>query len=284
MTDWLIARMIRNNYLEPLHHDRIPNFFSEAGAIYQDRSYDPGNRFSVPWQSGITGIGYDPELTGREITSWNDLFDPAFKGKVGMFTEMRDTVNLGLLGNGVDPQQATIEDVERVQQQLLDQRERGIVRGYYGNEYADALVTGDLAITMAWSGDIFQKQFDKPRLRFVVPQEGGILWTDNMAIPAGAEHPADAHEFVNFVYRPEIAAQIAEYVNYITPVPAAKDFILQHAEEAEDAEDAEYLRGVAESPLVFPTPEMEGRLHSYRVLDEEEEEQWNELFQEVAQA
>jgi spermidine/putrescine transport system substrate-binding protein len=137
---------------------------------------------------------------------------------------------------------------------------------------------------MAWSGDVFQLQLDNPDLQFVVPEEGAILWTDNMVIPKGAEHPNDALAMMDFLYRPEIAAQVAEYVNYITPVPGAQELIREHAQTAADEGDqetADYLNTVAESPLVFPTDDMLSRLHSYKVLDEEEERRWNELFQEV---
>jgi len=275
VTDWLIAKMARLGYLEGLDHELLPQFEANAGAVYKDPSYDPGNAYSVPWQSGITGIGYNPKLTKRELTSFEDLFDPAFEGNVGMFTEMRDTMNLTLLGLGVDPQNATAEDAERAAQKLTEQRDAGIVRDYYGNNYADAFARGDLWATMAWSGDVFQLQFDNPDLQFVVPDEGGILWVDNMAIPKGAEHPVDAHMFMDFVYDPEIAAQIAAWVNYICPVPAAQDIL----KEAKD----NYTKTVANSPLVFPTPEMEERLHHYKDLDEEEEEVWNELFGAVIQ-
>ena len=279
VTDWLIAKMARLGYLEELDHSKIPNFTATAGPVYKDPSYDPANKYSVPWQSGITGIGYNPDLTGREITSFEDLFDPAFAGKVGMFKEMRDTMNLTLLGMGVDPLSAAPQDVEAAQQKLLEQRDEGIVRQYYGNEYADALVREDLWLTMAWSGDVFQLQFDKPELQFVVPEEGGILWVDNMAIPDGATAPIDAMEFMNFVYQPEIAAQIAAWVNYICPVPEAQEILRQRAEDDDD----DYLRSVAESPLVFPTPEMEARVSHYRDLDEDEEIVWNDLFGAVIQ-
>ncbi len=279
VTDWLIAKMIRLGYLEELDHTKTFNFGANAGEVYKDPSYDPGNRYSVPWQSGITGIGYNPELTGREITSFEDLFDPAFKGKVGMFKEMRDTMNLTLLGLGIDPKSATPADVENAQAKLLEQRDAGIVRQYYGNEYADALVREDLWLTMAWSGDVFQLQFDKPELQFVVPEEGGILWVDNMAIPDNASAPIDAMEFMNFVYQPEVAAQIAAWVNYICPVPAAQQILRERAVEEDDS----YLSAVADSPLVFPTPEMEARLKHYKDLDENEEEIWNDLFGAVVQ-
>ena len=289
MTDWMIGNMIELGYLEPINVERdVPNFVEGADPVYLERSYDPGNQYSVPYQSGITGIAYNPELVDEEITSLDQLFDPEFIqkycGQIGMFSEMRDVVSLALLYNGVTPEEATIEDVEAAQEVLLEQAE--CVRGYYGNEYADDLANGSLAITMAWSGDVFQLQFDNPDLTFVVPDEGGILWTDNMAIPKGAEHPNDALAMMNYLYEPEVAAQVAEWVNYITPVPGAQEIIRQHAEEAEaegDTETAEYLTAVADSPLVFPTEDMLSRLYSYKVLSEDEERQWNELFQEVVQ-
>jgi spermidine/putrescine transport system substrate-binding protein len=289
MTDWMIGNMARLGYLEPLDVERdVPNFVANADPIYLERSYDPGNQYSVPYQSGLTGIAYNPELVDEEITSMDALFDPEFVekycGQIGMFIEMRDSMSFAMLYNGVNPSEATLEDAEAAQQTLLEQAP--CVRGYYGNEFAQALADGSLAITMAWSGDVFQLQFDNPDLQFVVPEEGAILWTDNMAIPKGAAHPNAALEMMDYLYDPENAAQVAEWVNYITPVPGAQEIITQHADDAEaegDTETAEYLRAVAESPLVFPTQEMLDRLYSYKVLDEEEERTWNELFQEVVQ-
>jgi spermidine/putrescine transport system substrate-binding protein len=289
MTDWMIGNLARLGYLEPIDVERdVPNFVANADPVYLERSYDPGNQYSVPYQSGITGIAYNPELVDEEITSLAQLLDPEliekYCGQIGMFIEMRDSMSFALLYNGVTPADATTEDVEAAQQTLLDQAP--CVRGYYGNEYADDLANGSLAITMAWSGDVFQLQFDNPDLQFVVPDEGGILWTDNMAIPKGAQHPNAALAMMDYLYDPAVAAQVAEWVNYITPVPGAQEIILQHADEAADEGDTEtedYLRAVAESPLVFPTQDMLDRLYSYKVLDEEEERQWNELFQEVVQ-
>lgn len=277
VTDWLIGKMSRLGYLETLDHSLLPNFDAHAGDIYKDPTYDPGNQHSVPWQSGITGIAYNPDLTGRDISSVEDLFDPAFKGKVGMMTEMRDTMNLVLLGMGIDPQDATAEDAEAAQQKLLEQRDQGIVRQYYGNDYVQPLANGDLTLTMAWSGDVLGKTLGaNSKIRFVVPDEGGILWVDNMAIPQDAANPIDAHEMMNFVYQPEIAAQMTAWINYISPVPEAQA-ILQQAKDT-------YTKQVANSPLVFPTPDMESRLHHYRNLTEEEEQTWQSLFDEVTQA
>ena len=280
ITDWQVGKLIALDYLEEIDpNTAVPQFVANAGEKYKNPSYDPGNKHSVPWQSGITGIGYNPKLTGREITGFKDLLDPKFKGKVGMFSDMRDCMHLALLYNGIEPQNATIDDVKKAQKTLLDQAP--LVRKYYGNEYADDLSSGALALTMAWSGDVFQLQFDNPDLKFVVPEEGGILWVDNMTIPKRAKHPIDAIQMMNFVYDPEIAAQITEYVNYICPVPAAQAVIKKHAAEAKSKDDKDYLNSVADSPLVFPTEDMLSRLRSYKVLGDDEEKEWNDLFQQV---
>lgn len=286
ITDWLVGNMIRLGFLEEFDvATSVPNFVANAASKYKNPTYDPNNRHSVPWQSGLTAMAYNPALVSEEINSLSQLFDPAFiekySGKIGMFTEMRDTMNLTLLYLGVDPANATVDDAKRARDVLLAQAP--YVRGYYGNEFAQYLADGSLAITMAWSGDIFQLQFDNPDLKLVVPEEGAILWVDNMVIPAGAQHPNDALAMMDFVYQPEIAAQIAEYVNYICPVPAAQDIIRAHAAEAESEEDRDYLNAVAESPLVFPTEDMLSRVYSYKVLSEDEEREWNELFGEVVQ-
>jgi spermidine/putrescine transport system substrate-binding protein len=277
VTDWMIAKMARLGYLEQLHHEELPNFEAHAGEKFRDPFYDPDNRHSIPWAAGITGIGYDIEATGRELTSVQDLFDPAFAGQVGMFTEMRDTFGLVMLSQGVEPSSATVEDAEQAQQTLLDNRDN--FRGFYGNDYYDQLATGNLTVSMAWSGDVFALALDNPNLRFVVPEEGGMKWTDNMAIPAGAEHPTDAHLFMNFVYDPRIAANITEWVWYESPVAEVEQIIQEDVADGGPG----YLKQLADSDLVFPTPEMESQLHGYKVLDEEEEGIWNDLFQEVVQ-
>jgi len=273
VTDWMISKMARFGFLEELDFSLIPNFDRHAGEVYKDPNYDPNNAHSIPWQAGITGIAYNAALTGRDLTGMGDLFDPEFSGQIGMFREMRDTISLMLLYNGVDLEDATIEDVEHVQEQLIQQVDDGIVRQYYGNEYADALARQDIVASIAWSGDVIQLTLDNPDLKFIVPETGGILWVDNMAIPQNAINPIDAHEFMNFVYQPDIAAQIVGWVNYICPVPEAQEILA----------NTKGYGSIANSPLVFPTPEMESNLYRYTVLDDEQEAAWNDLFGAVIQ-
>jgi spermidine/putrescine transport system substrate-binding protein len=164
-----------------------------------------------------------------------------------------------------------------VRQLLLEHRDN--FRGFYGNDYVDQLATGSLAVSMAWSGDVFALALDNPNLRFVVPKEGGNRWSDNMAIPLGAEHPTDAHLFMDYVYDPRIAANITEWVWYESPVEPVHEIV------QEDARDGpKYLQALAQSELVFPTEETNAQTHAYKRLDEEEEQAWNDLFQEVIQA
>jgi spermidine/putrescine transport system substrate-binding protein len=275
-----LSKMIQLDYLTPLPADQRPNFDRYAAQDVTDPAYDPDNRFTMAWQSGITGIAYDPKLTGGPVRSIADLFSGAFKGKVGLFADATDLPNFALLAIGVQPETSTIKDWRQAAEFLRRKRNEGIIRAFYTQGYINALSKGDVAVSMAWSGDIFQQNQSgaSSGLQFVVPDEGALLWTDNMVIPRGAQHPVDAIRLMDFVYRPEIAAMIAAAVAYITPVPAARDRILRMASRAM-GDPATVLAEVADSPLVFPAPEDRAKLHTYRVLaSEEETTEWDRLF------
>jgi spermidine/putrescine transport system substrate-binding protein len=273
-----LSQLINGNHLIPLDHDRLPSFTANASDLVTDPSWDPGNQYSVAWQSGLTGIAYRPEAVhalGREPRGLVDLWDRRLRGRVGMLSDLTDLGSFGLLADGVDPAASSISDWAEAAARLDEQKRSGVVRGYYDQGYIRALQRGDIWLTQAWSGDVFQsQQTGYGGLRFVVPQEGAMLWTDNLLIPRGAAHPADALSYMDFVYRPEIAAMIADWVQYITPVPAARTIIQQRYHD----------RAVANSPLVFPTlapgaADVTGRLYAYPVFDTPlEERRWDELF------
>jgi spermidine/putrescine transport system substrate-binding protein len=283
MSDWMINKMNRLGYLERLHHEELPNFAANADEKFRDPWYDPDNAHSIPWAAGITGIGYDIELTGREITRFEDLFDDAYAGRVGMFLEMRDTFGLALASMGIREADATLEDVQQAQQMLIQNRSK--IRGFYGNDYVDQLATGNLVATMAWSGDVFALSIDNPNLRFVIPEGGAMRWTDNMAIPAGSEHPLDAHMFMNHVYDPRVATNITEWVWYEPPVAGVRDIILADASgpNADNLSCSPFCSDLANDGFVFPSEETLAQTIPYKVLDEEEEQAWNDLFQQVVQ-
>jgi spermidine/putrescine transport system substrate-binding protein len=271
------------HWLVELDHTKMPNFFKNAAPRLLTRSFDVGNKFTMPWQSGFTGIGYNPKLTGRDITSFRDLFDPVFKGKVGMFAGNQDTGNLALVGLGINPDKSTPADWQKAADLLKQQRDAGIVRKYYDQSYIKALASGDTWLTMAWSGDIFQANLSAGNqdLKFVVPIEGGLIWTDNMCIPVGAAHPVDAITYMDWVYQPEQAATLAEYIDYITPVPGAKDIIAAQAAAAPDKDVKAALLGTADSPLVFPSALDLSKVSYYRDLSPAEATQWNTVFNSV---
>lgn len=263
-----VPLMMQQDYLIPLDQSRLVNFNANAGKAYSKRSWDPGNVYSIPYQGGITGIAYNPELTGREITSFQDLFDPAFAGKVGMFNDTEDLPNLTLLGMGVEPSSSTPDDWTAAADRLVQQREQGIVRQYYGQGYLGDLQRGDLALTMAWAADILISNISGfPNLKFVVPEEGALLWTDCLCIPKGAENPVDAIEMIDYLYRPEVAAGVTAWVQAVSPVPAAKDELIAQGHD-----------DVANNLLVFPSDDMYAKLHDYRILDPDEQEQWDDTF------
>ncbi len=269
---WQVTQLIRNGWLTPLDRALLPNFGRYASPIAKDPNYDPGNRYTIPWQSGFTGIAYNTKAIDREITSVKDLWDPAFKGRVGMMSDNTDLGSAGLLYLGLDPSTSSRADWRAAADVLANQRP--LVRGYYDQSYIDALEKGETWISQAWSGDVFQANASGfPHLRFVVPEEGVMHWTDNMMIPRGAANPLSAMQWMNYYYQPRVAAEVADWVEYITPVPAAQRILLRRDP------------AVAKSSLVFPTPAMAAKARNYPTYRTRAEyDAWNGLFDPIIAA
>jgi spermidine/putrescine transport system substrate-binding protein len=271
---WNLTELIDANLLTPLDQSRMPNFRKNASDLVKNPPYDPANKYTVTWQTGFTGIAYNTKYITRPITSFADLRDPAFNGHVGM---MNDNVELGcaaLLAIGVHPETSTVADWKKAATWLKAQRP--LVAGYYDQSYIQHLENGDTWITQAWSGDIFQaNQSGYPHLKFVVPNEGQVVWHDNMLIPRYAQHPVDAMEWINFYYTPEIAGLVEDWVNYVCPVPGAQQYILKTLKDPT----------VANSPLVFPSAEINAKSHSYPVFKNYAQfQQWNNIFNPIIQS
>jgi spermidine/putrescine transport system substrate-binding protein len=247
-------------------------------------AYDPGNAYTVAWQSGFTGIGYNPKLTGRDITSFEDLFDPKFKGKVGMFADVMELPTFALNGMGLNSEKSTEADWHKAAVKLQAQKNAGMVRKYYQQDYIQDLTRGNIWLSMAWSGDIFQANASGAKdLKFVIPKEGGTFWTDNLAIPKGAQHPLDAITYMNYCYEPRAAAMMAEGIDYITPVTDAKGIIASDAQKATGA-SKQALDYVATSPLVFPTQDEYARTHLFPNLTPSQTKTWTGLFEPIYQS
>ncbi|MGZ6214081.1 MAG: ABC transporter substrate-binding protein, partial [Candidatus Limnocylindria bacterium] len=248
-TSWLVKRMADLGYLEELDHSKLPNWTANCADYAKGLWFDKDNKYSVWWQGGITGIGYDPNLTGREITKFDDLLDPAFKGRVGGFSDMRDMMTLTLATLGINPTTATVADAQKARDKLLAAAKAGQFRGFYGNEYYDALAKGDLVASVAWSGDITQMQLnDNDKVQFVVPADGAPRWNDNLCIPKKAAWIDQAHKLFNYWYDPTPATTLSEYIGYFTPVKGVSERIKADADAyraSGDTTNADYYDAVA---------------------------------------
>jgi spermidine/putrescine transport system substrate-binding protein len=244
----LPARMIELGWLEKLDKSAIPNI-KNLQPVQQHPNWDANRDYSLPWQSGMTGIGYDPKLVGGDINSVEELLtNPKLKGKITMLTEFGDTIGLVMLANGDDPSKVTDASFNRAVKTIKAAVDSGQIRQFTGNDYAPLLAKGDIYACFAWSGDMVQLKADHPGLKWVLPKSGGMIWTDNMLIPKGGNAYA-ASVLMNWYYRPEIMAEVEDYVNYISPVVGA-DKVLEKKDPA-----------VAHNPLIFPTKEMLANVH-----------------------
>ena len=267
LTDWMAARMVRLGYLEKLDRDAIPNASNLVDALASP-AWDPDREYSLPWQSVLTGIGYDPNKVGGEITSISQLLeDPKLKGKVTFLTDMTDTIGLLILDGGGDPSKVVQADFDKAIDRLQQGVDSGQIRQFTGNDYSGPLAKGDIWAAVAWSGDIVQLTADNPNLRFAIPDAGGMIFTDNMLIPKGGD-VFTASTFMNFVYDPKVAAQIEAYVNYICPVQGA-------AEEIKAIDPS-----LASNNLIFPN---EATLANVHIFDAEvaDKKEYKEKFQAV---
>jgi spermidine/putrescine transport system substrate-binding protein len=269
VTDWMAARMIRLGYVQRFDKSEMPNASKNLIARLQSPPFDPKREQSMPWQSGIGGIIYRKDLVKREPKSVDDLFDPDYKGKVTMLTEMRDTVGVVAASLGHDPEKASVDQFMEAIDKIGEAAESGQIRGFTGNEYTKDITKGDTWLLIGWSGDAVQLKLDNPNIEFVVPETGGHLWTDNMQIPVGAPAAFTAQKLIDFVYRPEVQADIAEYVNYICPVEGVKE-ILEKRDPA-----------LAENQLIFPDEQFLADTFIFRGLEPEEEQEVDEAFQQV---
>ncbi|MET8988748.1 spermidine/putrescine ABC transporter substrate-binding protein [Nonomuraea wenchangensis] len=278
-----LQHMIELGYCVPLDHSKLPNFAANAGQKYKERAYDPGNKYTVPYTSGVTGIAYNTKYVKDDITSIQALFDPKYKGRVGMMADAQEIGNFGMFALGIDPEKSTEADWKKAGEKLKEQRDNGLVRKYYDQSYIDAVAKGDIWITMAWSGDVFQRQLAGEPVKFVVPEEGGTIWTDNMLIPKGAANPLDALMLMDYLYQPAVAAELDEFIQFVTPVPAVQDLLREQAKSAQ-GEDKKALEQMADSPLMFPTEADYARLRGYTPLDNQQQQIFNPIFQSVTQA
>ncbi|MBQ1025868.1 spermidine/putrescine ABC transporter substrate-binding protein [Micromonospora sp. C95] len=269
LTDWMAARMIRLGWIQKLDRSKLPNVEANLLPSLRNRPFDTENQYAVPWQSGLAGLAYNGRVTGEIRTVDELLTRPDLKGKVTALSEMRDTMGLLLMSNGHNPADFTAAQFDDALNKLKRAVDSGQIRRFTGNDYAPDLAKGDIAACVGWSGDIIQLGFEDERIKFVVPDSGVMLWSDNMLVPNQASHKANAEELINHYYDPAVAAQLAAYVNYICPVQGAQAEL-----EKIDPE-------LAANPLIFPDEAMLAKSRVFMALDEQQEREYEGKFQQV---
>lgn len=269
LTGWMAKRLIDLGWVDELPIADVPNAKNLVDSLVNP-AWDPTGKFSLPWQSGLTGIAYNRAAAGRELMSVEDLFDPEFRGKIGFLLEMNDSLGLVLRADGVDPENVTFEQAgpafDRVEAAVAD----GQIRQFTGNDYQDDLIAGNFVACVSWSGDVGQLALDEPDLAFVIPDEGGMIWSDTMLMPKGTENIEAVAEWMNFCYDPVNAARIAAYVGFLSPVQGVQ-------EELRKSEDTAAL---ADSEVMFPPPTADVLAFNPN-LDEEERALFDDRWAEI---
>lgn len=268
VTDWMAKKMYDLGFIQNLNPDDLTTAFDNMLPSLRSPSFDPDRSFSIPWQSGMTGLVVRTDLA-PDIKSINDLFDPQYEGKVTFLKEMRDTVPLVMAADGVDPADATTEDWMNAIDKIGEAASSGQIRKFTGNNYLQDLAKGDVVAAIGWSGDAVQAQADNENIAYVQPTEGCSLWSDNMLIPVGAPNSPAAYAFMNYVYEPENQAQIAEYVNYVSPVNGVKEVLVQKDPD------------LANNDLIFPPDEFIADCFTQDSPPAEDEQEITQAFQDV---
>ena len=287
-----LGYLIELGWLIPLDQSKMTNFNKYAGPLIKNPSWDPGNKYTMAWQSGWTAVGYNSQQVKNPGTSIDILFDKKYAGRVGMLSDPFELGSIGLLAIGVEPLTSTESDWAKAAKKLHQQKKDGIVAAYYDQSYIQHLKNGDLAVSMCYSGDIFQADLNSKYkdLVLLLPEEGAMLWTDNMCIPKYAQNPLDAMTCMDYFYDPLTQSVVEYYNDYICPVPAAKQQLLhpsgwnQSALKSLQTEIQLPTSVTANSSVVFPTASrIKASKSYYNFKSQEEITAWNNLFLPIIQ-
>jgi spermidine/putrescine transport system substrate-binding protein len=265
LTDWMAARIIRLGWAEKLKKSHMNNFTKNLLDVYKGRSFDPSVEYLAPWAGIVAGIAANKK-TASFVKGFKDLLDPRLKGKVSLLTEMRDTIGLAMLANGDDPAKANRASFDRAIALIEPNVTSGQIRAFTGNDYKELIVKGDVAACVAWRGDTVQIGYENADIVWITPTDGCTFSSDNMLIPLGAAHKFTAEKWIDWYYKPEIAAQLTAYVQYVSPVKGTKEEI------------AKLDAALAKDPFIFPDSALSAKLHVYAGLSEEDEIYMNDAF------
>jgi spermidine/putrescine transport system substrate-binding protein len=270
LTDWMVSQWIELGYTQKLNHANIPNLVNLTPQLRKP-DFDPGRNYSVPWQSGFAGICWNRKEVPGGLKQVSDLWAPALKGRVSALSEWRDTVGLVMMEHGVDIASKSWGDAQynKAIAELTKHIHDGQFHNIQGNSYVDDLKKGKTVAGIVWSGDVesLNAELGSDTFEFAIPESGGTLWSDNFLVPVGSEEKTNAEKLINFYYEPEIAAKVAAYVNYITPVEGAKEAMEKISPELVDDQ------------LIFPGADTLAKVHIFRTLTQEEQTRYATTFQ-----
>jgi spermidine/putrescine transport system substrate-binding protein len=288
-----LGYLMQNGWLIPLDRSMMTNFNKYASPLVKNPAWDRGNKVTMAWQSGFTTVAYNSKVITNPGNSVDILFDRKYAGKVGMMSDPLELGSVGLLALGIDPATSTESEWAKAAKKLQQQKSDGIVRAYYDQSYIGHFKNGDTVVTQAWSGDIFQANLNSKYadLKMMVPQQGMMFWTDNMCIPLYAQNPKDAMTLMDFYYNPDVQAVVEYYNDYVCPVPAAQQVLLNPTAgwAADTLKAMKPSIGLptsvtANAPTVFPTDAYLKAARNYFPFNHPEElTAWNNLFVPITQ-
>lgn len=268
LTDWMAARMIQVGWIQKLDASKVPNLHNNIIDSLKSPAWDKNRDYSAPWQSGLTGIAYNKKKI-KEVGSFTELLTrPDLKGRVSLLSEMRDTMGFALLAVGADPEKFTDAEWQKAMETMRKAKRDGQVRSFTGNDYIQDLSAGNVLAAEAWSGDIANAGDDN--LVWLPPEEGIMIWADNMLVPNLATHQANAEKWINYYYEPEVAAKLAAYNSYICPVKGGQEAMKKVDKDQVDNE------------LIFPTEKTLSVSHRFMALDEVKSRTYGGDFADVS--
>lgn len=272
LTDWMAGIWIASGYTQAFDKAKMPNAYANLNPSLADPSFDPGRANSLPWQSGFAGLAWNKEKLPGGLASVEDLWNPELQGRVGVLSEMRDTIGLLMLSQGVDISSSSWGNTEfyNALDVFQEQVSNGQIRNIKGNSYADDLKNEDTLAAIVWSGDITAINAEVgDKFGFAIPDSGGTLWSDNFMIPIGSTQKSNVESLIDYYYQPEVAAEVAAWVNYITPVAGA-----QEAMEQIDP-------SMVDNQLIFPNEQTLANAFIFRALSNEEQQEYSSAFEAV---
>lgn len=269
LTSWMAARLVRDHQVQELDRSLMPHAHNLLGALASP-SWDPGRRYTMPWQAGLTGVAYDATKVERAVGSVADLFRRKdLAGRVGLLTDFDDTVGLVAMSEGADLTDLSVAQAERALDTVDAAHRSGQVRRFYGNEFITALKAGRIAACLAWSGDVLQAQLTNPNIKFVLPEEGLLIWSDDFLVPAASTRASQVATLIDWFYRPRVAAKVAAWVNYICPVAGAQESM------------ARTVPDLALSPLIFPDTAILDRSFQFPALAADDDRRLRAVFSQL---